>query len=177
MTTEVKLAALLAEYQSNKAEIANRSSFQHAIVALHLTAGSTIAGIVLAGAVNDSFLLVLAMMSSSLGLIWFDHGQGICVIADYLRDELWPVVEELAGGYTLPLSERHSGWRVNDSQFRAPYAAAYLVIFGGVSLFSLGLAASIDTWWLAALSTLSIGMTAAMLNGWWQFQRLLPASK
>lgn len=173
MSTDVRLAALLAEYQANKAEMASRSNFQHAIVALNLTASSTVAGVVLAGSVDKTFLLVLTVMSSSLGLIWFDHGQGIYVLGDYLRNELWPAIEELAGGEALPLSERQKSWRVADRQFRIPFALAYLVIFGGVSLFGFILAASIDTWWLATLTTLSAGMTLAMFHQWWQFYQLL----
>jgi hypothetical protein len=79
----------LAEHSALRAEINQRTSFQHALVALNLTAVATTIGFVIADNASKHLLLILPLVSPALGLLWLDHNRMIRVLADYIRDELW----------------------------------------------------------------------------------------
>jgi hypothetical protein len=79
----------LAEYAALRAEIAQRSSFQQALIALNLTALATIAGLVVSNHAAKGLLLFVPVISSTFGLLWLDHHRNIDLIATYTREELW----------------------------------------------------------------------------------------
>jgi hypothetical protein len=81
--------ASLAEYTALRAEIAQRSATQQALIALDLTAIASIVGFALTGRSSDSLLLIMPVVSSVLWLLWLDHHRNICLIGAYIRTELW----------------------------------------------------------------------------------------
>ena len=91
------LTAALAEFGALRKEIADRSSAQTTIVNLNLTALSAIATLVLAQKVSPLALLVLPLISACFGMLFFDHAANIDQIGRYLREDIKPIVVELAG--------------------------------------------------------------------------------
>ena len=89
MTTEAPEAVRLAEFASLRAEVAQRATFQQALIALNLTAVGTIAGFVLSDRAPRALLLVIPLFAPTLGILWLDHDRKIGAIATYIRDELW----------------------------------------------------------------------------------------
>lgn len=81
--------AKLAEFAALRAEIAQRSSTQQALIALNLTAVATVLGFALTKQSSRGLLLLVPVISPSLGLLWLDHHRNIRLIAEYIRDELW----------------------------------------------------------------------------------------
>jgi hypothetical protein len=67
----------LAEFSILRDEIANRSSAQHTLIALNLTAIGGIRGFVLSSHADVRLLLLLPMLSPALGLLFFEHAKKI----------------------------------------------------------------------------------------------------
>jgi hypothetical protein len=84
-TDEVRLA----EFDVLRREIAQRSSFQHGLMVLNLTAIGAVVGLVFGRNVDGTLLLVLPVLSSALGLLWFSNHVAITRIATYIGTELW----------------------------------------------------------------------------------------
>jgi hypothetical protein len=82
-------AVRLAEFAGLRSEILQRTQQQQALIALDLTVVGTIAGFVISGRAQDQILLVAAIISGMLGLLWLDHHMTITRIGLYIRDELW----------------------------------------------------------------------------------------
>jgi hypothetical protein len=81
----------LAEYSARCSEIAQRSTYQQALVALNLTTTGTIIGFVVGKSdAPRTLLLIVPIVSSTLGLIWLDHHRNIQLIAKYVKNVLWP---------------------------------------------------------------------------------------
>jgi hypothetical protein len=81
--------AQLAEYAALRAEIAQRSSFQQALIALNLTSAATVFGFVLTKHASEALILLVPVTSSTLGLLWLDHHRNIQLLATYTRQN-WP---------------------------------------------------------------------------------------
>ena len=79
----------LAEYAARYSEIAQRSTFQQALLALNLTSAGTIVGFVLANHAPKALLLIVPVVSSTLGLIWLDHHRNIQLAGQYIKEKLW----------------------------------------------------------------------------------------
>lgn len=83
----------LAEFSALRAEIAGRSSIQHQLLALNITALAAIGGFVLSDGASPLLLLMLPIVSCALGVLWHDHARNIENIGTYIKDELQPVLE------------------------------------------------------------------------------------
>jgi len=81
-------AVMLAEFSALRAEILQRTQQQQALVALDLTVVGTIAGFVISGRADPELLLVAAVISAMMGLLWLDHHISIMRMGRYI-DELW----------------------------------------------------------------------------------------
>lgn len=84
-TVEVRLAEFVALRQ----EIAQRSSFQHGLMVLNLTALGAVMGLVFGQNVDETFLLVVPVLSSALGILWFVNHVTIIRIGAYIGTKLW----------------------------------------------------------------------------------------
>ena len=80
--------ARLAEFAALRAEIDRRSTAQQALIGLNLTATAAIATLV-TGNGQDELLLVLALVSPTLGSLWVDHARNIEALGKYISDELF----------------------------------------------------------------------------------------
>jgi len=79
----------LAEFAALREEIKQRSSLQHALMVLNLTAVAAVAGLVLGRNADRSLLLVVPVVSPALGFLWFGHHLDIARIGKYIGRQLW----------------------------------------------------------------------------------------
>jgi hypothetical protein len=108
-----------AEFGAYRQEILARSGHQQALLALNLTAISGLAGFVLAQKADERLLLLLPIVCSAIGLLWYDHARNIESLGDYIRQEMPDF-----GGYEERIDAlERSEWR------RVPMTAALLVLF------------------------------------------------
>jgi hypothetical protein len=113
-----------AEFAAYRQEILARSGHQYTLLALDLTALTAVAGFVLSDSADRLLLLLLPIVSSSIGLLWYDHARNIESLGDYIREQL-----PTFGGYERRIAElERSEWR------RVPMTLALLVLLVGTPL-------------------------------------------
>jgi hypothetical protein len=102
-----------------RAEILGRSAHQHTLLSINLTALAALAGVVLSGHADERLLLLLPIISGSIGLMWYDHARNIDSLGDFIRQDLVGF-----GGYEKHIAAlEKSEWR------RVPMTAALLLLF------------------------------------------------
>ena len=116
-----------AEFAAYRQEILHRSSQQYTLLALDLTALTTIAGFVLAKNADQLLLLLLPIVSSSIGLLWYDHARNIDSLGTYIRENM-PVF----GGYERRIDELEVA-----ELRRVPMTLALLVLLVGTPISGL----------------------------------------
>lgn len=77
-----------AEFAAYRDEILHRSSQQSSLLGLDLAALIAIAGFVLSDNADSLLLLLLPIVSSSIGLLWYDHARNIDSLGTYIRDHI-----------------------------------------------------------------------------------------
>ncbi len=82
------LEAAIAEFSALREEIGYRSRFQHLLINLNVVSTGTLGGVSLARAGNENLLLLVAAISSALGLLYADHSRSIVFLARYIDQEL-----------------------------------------------------------------------------------------
>ena len=108
-----------AEFQAYRQEISDRSGHQHALLTLNLTVLSVVAGFVLSDHADPRLLLLLPIVSSAMGLLWYDHARNIDSLGDQIRVKLKPL-----GGYEERIAELEAvEWR------RIPMTLSLLILF------------------------------------------------
>lgn len=156
--TEPSDTVRLGEFSALRAEIQQRTSFQHALVTLNLTAVATITGFVAAQKASQQLLLILPVVSPALGLLWLDHNRTIAVIAAYVRDDLWK--------WKPSWEKRMSEYREGSQSWSLSFWAPVLLIFFAVSVAALviafpkGEAATSWVLWLAGVALSSMYLVA-----------------
>jgi hypothetical protein len=116
-----------AEFAAYRQEILHRSSQQYTLLALDLTALTAIAGFVLSDNADRLLLLLLPIVSSSIGLLWYDHARNIDSLGTYIRESM-PVF----GGYELQIDELEVA-----ELRRVPMTLALLVLLVGAPISGL----------------------------------------
>lgn len=107
------------EFAACRAEILARSSHQHTLISLNLTELAALSGVVLSGHADKRVLLLLPIISGSIGLLWYDHARNIDSLGDYVRVSLPGY-----GGYEKRIAQlERTEWR------RVPVTFALLVLF------------------------------------------------
>jgi hypothetical protein len=97
----------LEEYKSLRTETIMRITAQASLVALNLTGIAAVAGLVLAQKQPTVLFLIVPAFSAVLGLLWTYHMRQGALLGMYLRDHLWPFIED-ATGRPFPGWERWS---------------------------------------------------------------------
>src|ERR1022692_3910951 len=77
-----------AEFAAYRGEILARSGHQHTLISINLTALAALSGVVLSGHADKRVLLLLPIISGSIGLLWYDHARNIDSLGDYIRTDL-----------------------------------------------------------------------------------------
>lgn len=113
-----------AEFAAYRQEILTRSGHQYTLLALDLTALTAIGGFVLSDKADRLLLLLLPIVSSSIGLLWYDHARNIDSLGDYIREHLTAY-----GGY-----ERRIAALERSELRRVPMTLALLVLLVGTPI-------------------------------------------
>lgn len=121
----------LSEFSALRTEIGGRSTAQHTLINLSITATSAVGGFVLSGRFDPVLLLILPLLSPALGMLYLDHALNIDMIGKYIDEKLRPILpimqyEEVVQGY-----RRYKLLRV------LPYGLPVFIIFAGVPMGSL----------------------------------------
>jgi hypothetical protein len=93
-TSDAARTIALAEYDTMRSEINNRTTLAYALISLELAAVG--AGVSVLGKLPD-VLLGLAAVSSFLWLFWVDHAGAVYKLASYIALELAPKLSTAAG--------------------------------------------------------------------------------
>jgi hypothetical protein len=127
-------------------------------MALNLTTVGTVVGFVLTKHSTSSLLLLVPVISPTLGLQWLDHNRNIGLLASYVRTELW---------IWKP------SWEAWYDRQRAPgvsvlYFGSITLIYGGGGVATLVLAwpsakAAAGVWVLALLGAVLLAAFFAYL--------------
>jgi len=133
--TPPALTVILTEFQTIRAGIDRKATSIHTLMSLNVTAIAAVAGLVLADKADPRLLLVLPLVSSSLGLMVIDLTRDIRLARDYINDRLQPLAakyaeddEVLAYASTTPRPPRN---------ILVLQGIPFSLLFGGVSLIAL----------------------------------------
>ena len=92
---------LLAEFTALRQEIDSRSSTQHTLLNLNITAVATLIGLVATENAQESLLLLITLTSGTLGILWVDHARTIGNIGRYINEDIRPQLETITGTNVL----------------------------------------------------------------------------
>ena len=95
--TSVRVEVALAEFDAMRAEIVARIAEQGKLAALNITAIAAVGGAFLSNRVDPAVLLILPVLSVSLGLLSVDHATTIRGIARYINEGIRPILVEATG--------------------------------------------------------------------------------
>jgi len=133
MTEPATPEARLAEFAALRAEIAQRSSFQHGLMVLNLTASGAVFGLVFGHNADRTLLLTLAIVSPALGVLWFGNHLAIARLGSYIAAELW-IWEPSWELWLRRVEPDHGGW------WNHTWWPMVQLIFCGAPLAALGIA-------------------------------------
>ena len=86
---ERPLDAVIAEFSAIRAEIGYRSTTQHLLMNLNIIATGAVVGLAARGPDENVLLLLLvAIVSSALGILYADHARAISVLAGYVDEKM-----------------------------------------------------------------------------------------
>lgn len=91
----------LAEFAGLREEITSRSTAQHTLMNLNLTAVGVVGGTVLSEHASPLLLLLLPVVGSALGILFFDHASWIENLGRYIASTIQPIVAAAGGDRRL----------------------------------------------------------------------------
>jgi hypothetical protein len=121
----------LSEFSALRNEIGSRSSAQHVLINVSITAIGAVVGFALAKEGSPLLLLLLPILSPSLGMLYLDHAINIINIGNYIDGQLKPVLPVMRYEEVVRSHEQRGPLRV------LPYGLPIFIIFAGVPLGSL----------------------------------------
>ncbi len=122
-----RLEASLAEFQALRAEIVQRLQSQQALYGLCILAIAALLGAALAGEKSHPTILLCApFVTSAVGLAYADQTRRIFYIGIYIRDTLWPRVDQSVGGIGHSWEETFSDVMTIRTPFQAMLSTAYI---------------------------------------------------
>lgn len=164
----------IAEFTKLSDEIASRTSTQWTLLGLSATVSSTIGGFVLAEKASPLLLLVLPVLTSSLGLLFLDHAANIGNIAKYVNTVIKPLLrEEARDPRLLSYGEWVESYEERTIRRLLPFGVPLLVLFSAVPITALLYTVPfIHNPWAWVLWAIGAIMTAIQVSFWMHF--LLP---
>jgi hypothetical protein len=120
----------LSEFSALRNEIGSRSTAQHTLINLSITAIGAVVGFALAQKGNLSLLLLLPILSPSLGMLYLDHAINIMNIGNYIDTQLKPILRLMRYEEVVRSFEQRRLLRVL-------YGIPIFIIFAGMSIGSL----------------------------------------
>lgn len=162
------LTAALAEFGKLRDEIAGRSTQLWTLLGLNATASSAVAGFVLAQKADPRLLLLLPLLTPSLGLLVIDHATNIGNIGDYIRTVLKPLIQEATGEPRLFCYEEWvDRWETRGVRRALAFGLPLVLLFSVVPVYSLALTVPhLDDPWTWALWVIGLAMTVFQVALW-----------
>jgi hypothetical protein len=159
------LEVALSEFKALRDEIGQRATFSHTLININAVATGVIGGLVVNNPGRVIILLVPAVFSPVLGLLWLDHAHSIRNMGDYINQTLRPLVCALAG------DKRLLGWEEHVDQYEQrkwlrliPLGVPVLVLFAGVPVAALARTAGhLETAWDWLLWVAAVLLTGCFL--------------
>jgi hypothetical protein len=168
---------VLAEFNALNAEISSATSSQQTLISLNITAQAAVAGLVVADKANPKLLLVAAVLSCALGLVYLANATHIANIGSYIIEVLRPIVTEQTGEGNL------LGWL---PYYRAHYRVSRLLyrglmiggLFSGFPFVALvWVVPYLDTLWSRATWGFTSCLLVIQIGAWaWYGQLMLRRS-
>jgi hypothetical protein len=161
----------LAEFGKLRDEIGGRSTAAWTLVGLSITSSATLAGFVLAQKADARLLLVLPLLTPSLGLLFMDHAANIGRIGDYINTVLKPVLREAAcDRRLLSYEEWVDAYEAHTLERLLPFGIPLVLAFTMVPVGALVyLAPRIDEAWSWILWVLGAIVTFVQVWFWYRF--------
>ena len=78
----------MAEFSALRSEILDLNNAQRALISLNLTASATLTGFAVAGDRRAGLMVVVAFLSSTLGLLYINYARAIRRAGDYIWERL-----------------------------------------------------------------------------------------
>jgi hypothetical protein len=164
----------LSEFGKLRDEISGRSTSLWTLLGLNATVSSAVAGFVLGKQANPMLLLLLPLLTPSLGLLVIDHATNIGNIGQYINTVLKPLLQDAAGESRL-LSYEEWVDRYEEKTLRRllPFGIPLVLLFNVVPVASLIYTSTrIPDAWTWSLWSSGVLMTAIQVGFWCAF--LLP---
>ena len=99
--SSLAMQAALMEFQKLRDEISGRTNNQWVLVGLNITGAGFVAGLAIARPQASLLLLLLPIVTPSLGMLFLDHALTILRIGRYIDESIVPVVRECANRLDL----------------------------------------------------------------------------
>jgi hypothetical protein len=165
-SSQVQIA--LSEFSALRTEITTRSTAQHTLINLSITATSAVGGFVLTGRFEPVLLLILPILSPALGMLYLDHALNIRNIGRYINKQLKPILPLMRYEEAVEIYQQHKLLRV------LPYGLPIFIIFAGVPLGSLAATyAALQHIWTWVLWGTGLMLSLLYLS-FWAFFMLYP---
>jgi hypothetical protein len=151
-----------------RTEIYNRSNAQHTLINLNVTALGVIAGLVLTGRGDVQLLLLIPLVSTSIGLLYFDHSGAIERVGAYLDSILHPAVSSLTGdSHSLSWEKFASkAFQINWVSILAFAVPLFFLFLGGPIFATIIVLPSLQSAWAWALWSIDVVLQASLCGVW-----------
>jgi len=158
----------MAEFRALRDEIGQRATFSHTLININAVATGVIAGLVANNPNRVILLLVPAVFSPVLGLLWLDHAHNIRNMGDYINSTLRPLICQLAGDDRLLAWEEHVDQYERRRWLRVvPLGVPVLILFAAVPVAALArTVAHLDSTWQGLVWTTGMLLSIAFLFLW-----------
>lgn len=170
-----RIQIILAEFSALRKEIADRSSAAQTLLGLNATMTAAVAGFVLSSKADPRLLLLIPILSPSLGMLFVDHVYNVINIGTYIKEDLAPQINRGTGsigllGYEDRIDEYERRKWLRFLPVGVPLTLLFTLAPGGALLFS---APTLSQTWEWALWSFGLLLTALYVGLWVSFL-LLP---
>lgn len=163
------MSIALAEFNALRAEILNHITAQSAAIGLGVTALGIVVGFVAKEGADAHLLLIVPPLSMFVILLHTAESYRVWRLGDYIRDQLWPFLEEQAG--ELPSWEAESvRYRLSKGVFfkAAAVDSPAIILFFASSVAALVWVHDLDDalWWAGcamAVIAIAVPVTVALV--------------
>jgi hypothetical protein len=168
--TEI-LTVALAEFSALRDEISNRNNSAFTMINLNITATATVAGFVLSNNADPLILLLLPILSPSLGLLYIDHVINILNIGDYINKEIKPLIAATVNcDGVLNYETRVDQYETNKFMRFLPVGLPLTIMFSAIPLVALIFVRTyLNQYWSWLLWLLGLFMVVSFVLLWLDF--------
>lgn len=152
------VTVVLAEFAALREEITSRSTAQHTLMNLDLTAVGVVGAAVLSQHASPLLLLLLPLVGSALGILFFDHAAWIENLGRYVASTLQPIAAAAGGDQRLLSWEANyrRGTRRTSMMLRSGLPLLVMFAAGPItaSIFSVPYLDHPWAWWVWSIGLL-----------------------